>query len=262
MNELYSNNKNRYLYIWIDILGFSDYVKKGNEEVYERMIDLVNSFRNKFNEMKLKPEILIPISDGIVIVFELKNKNPEHINKIFKTIAKTQLKFILEKQEFLRGGFAVGTICDHKYKKMIKDMPNEERDIQKQTIFLVSNGLIEAYIVESSLISYPIIGSTIKVIRDINEDINFTINNKSDINYFNLQKINGKNGGLLYIIDFLKYIEDAEKEKFKRIICKKIEEFANKENILQKYVWILRYYEKKFNEEGLLCNKYLDGVLL
>ena len=112
-NEMTSDSQvGKYLYIWIDILGFGDFVKKGNSETYEKMINLVNSFRNKFSKIEITPEILIPISDGIVVVFEL-NK----IELIFETIAKTQLEFILQEQEFLRGGFAVGTIAYEKYKK-------------------------------------------------------------------------------------------------------------------------------------------------
>ena len=246
-NEMTSDSQvGKYLYIWIDILGFGDFVKKGNSETHEKMINLVNSFRNKFSKIEITPEILIPISDGIVVVFEL-NK----IELIFETIAKTQLEFILQEQEFLRGGFAVGTIAYEKYKEIEKN-PTPDKDNKKQTIFLVSNGLVDAYNIESNLISYPIIGTTIETIKNIN----------SDINYFNLKKINGKNGGLLYVIDFLGYLEEAEKEKFEKIICEKLKQFSDNEKILQKYIWLLKYYEAKFNKKGKLCNEYLKDVLL
>jgi len=241
------NSENKYLYIWIDILGFGDFVKKGNTTTYNKMIDLVDSFRDKFSNIKLTPEVLIPISDGMVIVFKLEN-----IELIFETIAKAQLEFILEMQEFLRGGFAVGTIANEKYIK-IEENPTSDKDNKKQTIFLVSNGLIDAYNIESNLINYPIIGTTIETIKNID----------SNISYFNLKKINGKNGGLLYVVDFLEHLQqDAEKEKFKKIICNKIKEFSHNEKVLQKYIWLLKYYEVKFSENGELCNKYLKDILL
>lgn len=237
--------KKKYLYVWIDILGFSSLIKTGEQKTYEKTIELVNDFRNAFK--KTGPEFLIPISDGIVLIFDVE-KNKIGIKNIFKKIAKTQIEFIINNGKFLRGGFALGTIHEKYYR--------ESKD--KKTVFLVSNGLVNAYEIESNFINYPIIGTN-EATKEQLDKIKRMEGNKDN---FMLVKINSQEGGFLYAIDFLKEIESNKKNEFVNIICQKIKEFSNNEKILNKYIWLLRYYETRIGEKGTKCNEYLKGVLL
>ncbi len=55
------SNKKQYLYVWLDILGFSDILDK--QDSYKELINLLKYFRNKFESIELTTKTLT-ISDG------------------------------------------------------------------------------------------------------------------------------------------------------------------------------------------------------
>lgn len=230
------SNKKQYLYVWLDILGFSDILDK--QDSYKELINLLKYFRNKFESIELTTKTLT-ISDGIVLIFEL-NEELDSLNKIFQNIAKIQEEFVLEKNYFLRGGMAVGTIEE-----------NEQDDGLK---YLISNALSKAYNLESKFVKYPIIATSKSEIDKLNE---FYFKEKG-LNEFGLIKSYSTTSKTekeeyLYFIDFM------SNKKFEDILKEGLKKHQSSPQVLEKYIWLYRYYNQKFESSG---DSHIGGVAL
>jgi len=236
---------NRSVFIWLDILGFSDAVE--DESEYERLAELLGKFQSLFNEgdgYKIKI-----ISDGIILQITNPN-NSESLVKTLQDIGEKQFRFINENEHFIRGGISIGT----KFEKENSD-----------SSLFIGNGLARAVKIEEKYVSWPVIGTNEKVLSEIREL--FQINN--DKEYFKLAKGFNAYGGELYFIDFLKEEKDENQiskyyellnEKVKKLRNKKGKEFKDNSKILNKYLWLLRYYHNRFGSENL--DETLAGKVL
>ena len=129
------------------------------------------------------------ISDGLVIVCNLS----VDLNQLIEVLAKLQIEFILDQKKLIRGAIAIGRIAQKLYYE------NKDR---KRDVFLISNGVLEAYKLESQYVNWPIIATTDEVLKKIRRAKNIPNNNE----LFNLKKIFGKNNDFMYFIDFLQTI--------------------------------------------------------
>lgn len=230
------SNKKQYLYVWLDILGFSDILDK--QDSYKELINLLKYFRNKFESMELTTKTLT-VSDGIVLIFEL-NEDTDSLSKIFQNIATIQEEFVLEKKYFLRGGMAVGTIEE-----------NEQDDGLK---YLISNALSKAYNLESKFVKYPVIATSKSEIDKLNE---FYFGEK-DLENFGLQKsysTSSKTGKEEYIY-FIDFMND---KRFEDILKVGLKKYQPSPQVLEKYIWLYRYYNQKFESN---VNGHIRGISL
>jgi len=199
---------NKFLYIWIDILGFRNDLSTESEEIYNKLFDIRNSFKRHFEGLNL--EVIISISDGLLLVWDLKKNK---LSKIFHQLAKLQIEFILKYKYVIRGAISVGVISNGLY-----NLNKKNKDI-----FLISNGLVKAYEMESKEIKWPIIATnyeTIEKLRKIKR-----INNNNE--FFGLQKINGNNEMYLYMIDFLEYLDEDKQIEYENFLLGKLNAHQN-----------------------------------
>lgn len=234
--QLNISNNNKYLYVWLDILGFSDILDK--QDSYKELIELLKDFRNKFEGIELTKKTLT-ISDGIVLIFEL-NDNINSLNEIFKNIAKIQEEFVLEKNYFLRGGMAVGTIEE-----------NEQDDGLK---YLISNALSKAYNLESKFVKYPVIATNESEIKKLNQ-LYFA---EEGIEQFGLLKSYSTSSKSekkehIYFIDFI------SDKRFESILKVGLKKHQSSPQVLEKYIWLYRYYNQKFESN---TNSHIGGISL
>jgi len=237
--------KKEFLYIWIDILGFRNELSTEDEKIYNKLFDIRNAFKQHFKKLNL--ETIIPISDGLLLVFNIKENK---LNEIFLSLARLQIEFILEYKYVIRGAVSIGTVSNSLYYEN-----NREKDI-----FLISNGLVKAYEMESKEIKWPIIAidyETIEKLREIKR-----INNNNE--FFGLQKINGNNEKMyLYMIDFLEYLDESKQIEYENFLLTELNAHQNNRKIFEKYYWLLEYYKKKTNNN--VFEKFIefyDGVLI
>ena len=185
------------------------------------------------------------ISDGLVIVCNLS----VDLNQLIEVLAKLQIEFILDQKKLIRGAIAIGKIAHQLYNR------NNNR---KNDVFLISNGLVEAYKLESQYVNWPIIATTDEVLKKIRRAKNIPNNNE----LFNLKKIFGKNNDFMYFIDFLNDLSDGERYVFEQFLEESIDKYKDKNSILEKYYWLLRYYKKKFDFQNNFLESIINGVLL
>ena len=152
--EKVDNQNNQFIYIWIDILGFREELKTEDEDIYERLFKIRDKFNNKFSESEINAEEIFSISDSLVIVCNLSI----NLNQLVEVLARLQIGFILEQKKLIRGAIAIGRIAQKLYYE------NKDR---KRDVFLISNGLVEAYKLESQYVNWPIIATTDEVLKKI-----------------------------------------------------------------------------------------------
>jgi len=163
------------------------------------------------------------ISDGIVLW--LKRPTPSNLSNIFKDIGEKQLEFTLKTEKFIRGGISFGSKL--------------ESDASKGGNF-ISNGLARAVKIESSHVSWPIVGTTEKeltLIRGLYTGI-------PDSEHFELLHSFNVSGKDVFFIDFLQ-----ESEKILTLINQNIEALSDRQSVRAKYIWLLKYYIKKFGPQ-------------
>lgn len=229
--EISLEDKKKYLYIWIDILGFSDILRDENK--YSELIDLIEKFRDKF-EANNNTEQTLTISDGIVLIFRLSSI--EVILNIFEEISKIQKEFIIENKYFLRGGMAIGTIQENTKNKDLK--------------FLISNGLSKAYNLESKFVKYPVIALDDKGLKDLKDFFKIINNNEETFGLIKAHANSSINNKYIYFIDFI----DKEFKELIEINLKKYQSFPQ---VLDKYIWLFRYFCEKFELENI---KNIGGI--
>lgn len=226
---------NQSLYIWLDILGFSDAVETENRygELFEKLKKFQELF---FVSDNYDTEI---ISDGII----LRIKKPlselgNDLREIFNEIAEKQFQFILENSLFIRGGIAVGSRFDS---------PGERNSL------FISNGLTRAVKLESSHVDWATIGTNGKTIKIIREQLNID----NDEEYFGLSHAFNKKGQDVFFIDFLN-----KNEAYLQLLNEKIEEFNKEETrgVRDKYIWLLRHYVHKYGQGSVAA--CINGAVL
>ena len=168
-------NKGKSIFIWIDILGFSEAVEE--ESRYNELSNVLAKFKSCFDEGSgYKSRI---ISDGIVLQISPSNANA--LRQIFKSIGEQQYKFICENKYFVRGGIAIGTIIEEDKNKNI-----------------IGNGLARAVKMESKHVNWPVIGTNKKTIEELQEMLC-----GGSYDCFDLAKAFNANGDDLFFIDFI-----------------------------------------------------------
>ncbi len=215
---------NKSIFIWIDILGFSNAAE--DEKKYEGLSDILKKFQNMFNEGNYYSSRII--SDGIVLIVK-KDISYDKLKEILQEIGEKQFNFILNKNHFIRGGIAVGT------------------KLQNNNDNFISNGLTRSVKIESRYVDWPVIGTdkeNIKQMRDI-----FSI--PDDNEYFGLMHSYNNRGEDIYFIDF---INDANRDDYYSLVNSMIEKFKLNSKIKNKYLWLLKYFrhkygDSKFNEQ-------------
>ncbi len=243
-----------YLYIWIDILGFGDKLKRGNEDIFDDLFRKREKLAKKFtNEGDIQSEVILLISDSLLIVCDLDRIEPR---KLFDNLARLQIEFILEEKEFMRGGMAVGRVSQAKLKEL-----REKNNNRIEEVFLISDGLVKAYELESKNVLWPVVATTDEVLDEIRK-----VNHIDDVNEsFDLERVRGTNHGVIYIVDFLKYLEDEDKRNdFEYLLWENLKKFENNKRVFDKYMWLLEYYQVKFDSKIRTdkCKNYTDGILL
>ena len=66
----------------------------------------------------------------------------------------------------------------------------------------------------------------------------------------------------MYFIDFLNDLSDGERYVFEQFLEESIDKYKDKNSILEKYYWLLRYYKKKFDFQNNFLESIINGVLL
>ncbi len=219
------------LFIWLDILGFSEAVNDENK--YRELSELLKKFQKLFQNCdKYRSKI---ISDGIVLY--VQEPQIEKIESIFKDIATKQFKFIVENNYFIRGGIAIGS----------RYQSDDSNDL------FISNGLARAVNLESKLIDWPVIGIDETNLKELRK----TFNIFDDKELFGLMQGYNKIGKTIYFIDFIE-----ENPEYITTLYKKIHEFQDEKQqvIRNKYIWLLRYYLYKFNDTEIDTD--FEGIIL
>lgn len=219
------------LFIWLDVLGFADAVD--DESRYKELSSLLKKFQHLFNNShKYETQI---ISDGIVL--HVKDTKADNIKSVFSDIAQKQLSFITDNGYFIRGGIALGSRFEG----------------AADNALFISNGLARAVKLESSVVDWPVIGiddKNIQHLRRINKI-------DDDRELFGLKQGYNKNGQTIYFIDFVQ-----NNPIYADLLYSKILEFEDPkyQAIRNKYIWLLRYFLHKFEEEQV--NTTLQGIVL
>lgn len=227
------------IFIWLDILGFSDALEE--ESKYEELAELLRKFRSFFYENDdYSPDI---ISDGIIL--QITTHDYVRLVKILKDIGEKQFRFINENEHFIRGGISIGT----KFEEHSKSGDSRQ---------FIGNGLARAVKIEEKHVSWPVIGTNSIVLSEIRKL--FQINNIEET--FGLTKGFNAQGAELYFIDFLK-----ESKDYYELLNMKVKELIRERKdstvqarLLNKYVWLLRYYHNRFDANNL--DETLAGVVL
>ncbi|MGE4287000.1 MAG: hypothetical protein AB7F23_10440 [Phycisphaerae bacterium] len=248
-NDTHSRNKT--IFIWIDILGFADSIDKEDDTNNGSVAQTLETFISAFSPPDGSLYTSTQISDGIIIALTEEaiemNSNPSsEIRELWAEIGKRQLDFILKNNTFLRGGIALGKLHGGDKNK-----------------YILSNGLARAHKIESSCISWPIVGTNEQQLENLREAIR--CNDNEEI--FGLAKSFNAKGGSIYFIDFLGHIESHsyECQKLLVAIIEGLKKFKGEPKVQAKYVWLLRYYQSKFD-----CTKkelkelpyFFDGAVL
>ena len=223
-------DRNKSIFIWLDILGWSEALEDDGE--YSKLLELLQKFQSLFNESDYYEAVTI--SDGIAL--RIKKMDFVFFKKAINDIGEKQFEFVKSTAHFIRGGIAVGTFWGN--------IVNPDKFSDSNHMF-VSNGLARAVKLESNHVSWPIIGTDDKNLKELRTL--FEVRNDSE-NFGLSSSLNSK-GERVYFIDFI--TEDLE--EYYKILIEKYNAFRAPEYaaILSKYVWLMRQYHHKFNADYL-----------
>ena len=237
-------NESESLYIWLDLLGFSKELEKsGNKEDLSKNLEV---FRSTFRNVSKK---VMHLSDGIFIAIDIKRKpwDINRIREIFTQIAECQINFFIDQQQIVRGGIGIGeTINENNWKESK----------------FVSRGIAKAYRLESTKISWPIIGMDQDVLNELSK--NFNASQDQILKVLNLSTSVNEVGDTIYFIDFanqIKKMDPSYKQKVEMYFYNKIDEFEKKEysnKVRLKYIWLYKYFKKSW---GIDIPNYKEWVL-
>ncbi len=226
------SSSNESLFVWIDILGFSDALE--DKEQYKKLEEMLKSFVNSFNRID-NCEVK-QIGDGVIII--LNSLENTKIDIFFKTLATKQLEFIAQHKYFIRGAIALG-------EKNTEDV-------------LISNGLSRAVKMETRDIDWPIIGINSVVLNEIQIKLTREDNLKLVRSYNN-------KGEDIYFVDFLQSVEYKKNISFLELCIEKISDHKENYKVRYKYIWLLKYCFQKLpleinNKIKPELEKQLEGL--
>ena len=226
-------NDNRSIYIWLDLLGFSDFVNDGTK--YRELADHLKKFQSIF--MESDNYITNIISDGIILrITKPKRILQSEFTSILKEVAEKQFRFIKENRVFIRGGIAVGTKLE---------------DSDDSNNLYISNGLAKAVKIEGSFVNWPVIGTKREVIDDIKDLLDI-----HEETTFGMKKAFNMRGEELYFIDFITPDKD-----YYQLLNIKMDEHKDSASIRNKYLWLMRYYHHSCDDAYTLDAVYEKVVL-
>lgn len=209
---------------FIDLLGFSDMVKKdleapnGTEKYMERL------YRIHQETVKLSQESIqldvVQFSDSIILATEFKKEN---FREFLWIISKYQFD-LFSRGILARGGVAYGR---HFY----------------ENGFLYSLGLIEAYRIENKIAKNPRIIVSNDLLQLLYED---------EDEFTNLP-LHQENDGL-WFIDYLHHCREEGIEKYMEIIKFGIDN--DNVAVREKYIWLCDYAKFKYPEATLTAHRF------
>ena len=210
------------IFVWIDILGFSD--KLENECDYKKLNDILLKFREHFIDEAGRYEVT-SISDGLIC--ELNPSRDEwginDVRDCLNKIAEKQASFISQYNYLIRGGITVGT-----------------RLFYENIKGFIGNGLSRANKTESKHICWPVIGFLWS--KDLKSKLKNLYHVKNVEKALNLKYTKNENDKDVYFLDYKKWLKGTD-EDIKELIS---EELSNKQNSLRvkmKYEWTKQYLE-------------------
>lgn len=231
------------VFVWLDLLGYSAIVE--DEGRYDELVRLLEQFQSLFDTNEdYNTEI---ISDGLILI--IKRETEKSLTNIFKEIGEKQLQFILDTGTFIRGGIALGS--------QLNDRSNDNRKY-------ISSGLAKSHNIENKFVSWPIVGMDNVTIEKIKDHYNLP-----EAEDFNLLRSFNSKMECVYFIDFLPRRDDQKKIFFdllaKNIIYykegyKQVKDERFNPGVLVKYLWLLRYFESRFDKQGNIPT--LKGMIL
>ncbi|MFZ5629760.1 MAG: hypothetical protein ACOY5B_11570 [Spirochaetota bacterium] len=211
------------VFVWIDILGFSDMIMKADafdEPVRLRLLRLRRLFEN---DERFHSNI---ISDGMLLeIAEVHHRGDfRTLIDIFQIIGQKLIEFILETKCAVRGGISIGTRWT---------FGTRENDY-------VSNGLARAYHLESTKVDWPIVATTREFLMRLQAMFRVESSEEFDFSHaFN------KSGDDIYFIDFLRPLTDVQMiSRYSEFIFWAIDQNESKPNVRNKYVWLLKHLAK------------------
>lgn len=217
-----------YIVAFIDLLGFSAMVKHDCESANgdQKYIESLYSIYLKTKELKKSIEglQLIQFSDSVVLAIPYTHDN---YLKIINVISDYQYD-LLQSGILCRGGISYG-----------KHFSTDD--------FLFSNGLIDAYRLESTVASTP----RIVVSADLVELVNpLHLTNE----YLDMERDG---------VSFVKYLNGKDCEENWEAICSSISnELSDYPSIRSKQLWLIDYYNHKFpNNIHRNIHRFIDDVI-
>lgn len=218
------------IFIWLDILGFSNELE--HLEKYKNLRDVLDNFRSLFKSSEWED---VSVSDGILIEIPFSNHfwHTENVVDLFKEIAKRQIKFLLKNDYVLRGGISVGKTID----KTDKDLG-----------CYISDGMAGAYSLESKKVSWPIIGIDDSSLVKLRERCDC-----DEKEMFGLKTTVNETGLKIHFLDYAAVVDYSEVylEKIDHLLKKKISELNESKNsrVLLKYIWLYKYFNESWGLE-------------
>lgn len=255
INDPNNLDRGKHLYIWLDILGFSEEV---NREVDSgsangsALPNLLQKFKKTFIDDLWRLQYIVEgkmISDGIVLDLGVFAEKYKTLKEIFEQIGEKQLSFMLEEGRLIRGGMALG-----------KTLPLE-KESEKEGHY-ISSGLTRAYGIESKHTHWPIIATTKQQLDEMKKILNMD----DFANPFGLVETFNKNAEKIYFIDFLCNSHDYKSyAKCLEILLNKVVDDNmmsdnQKAKIYDKHIWLFQYLRTK--DQSCDIHSFFQGVVL
>lgn len=210
------------IFVWIDVLGFKSMLKDPNN--YEKLAKLLEEFQKKF-EQKDGLFNTLAISDGLILELN-PNRNiwtAGNVKNCLLYIQNKQFEFIRQNKVVVRGAIAVGTSWNPDNKK------NKN---------YISNGLSNAYKLESEGICWPVIGTNGFYLKKMNELYSDEDDLEPFKNFFN--KTLNSNGDDVFFLDIYSNLDDSDQMIIDDIIDKQLAENEKIRTVYSKYVWLYK----------------------
>jgi len=220
-----------YIIGYVDILGTSEYLKKGNDFFINQLNILYNLFDNLIQELEEKQEknILVQdklktkiFSDNIVFAIECNKDNfAINLRYLISILLLFQKCALVECGLLMRGGICVG-------------------DLYLDDVFICGKGLVEAHALEEKIAIYP----RILLRREIAHAIKEIMPNNIIPKELMKEDFDGQ-----FFLNYLHDVTEEDVEKILEIIRERTEENTKentrkKESIRTKYDWLYKYVVK------------------
>jgi hypothetical protein len=227
--NLKENLKDRFV-AFIDVMGFSNLVNKGNtsnlEEYFLKIIDVLEHIRKDKGEIQS-----FLISDAIILITPIGLKGLKDIIKATRRIQSS----LLSRKILLRGAISHGLV-----------------DYNPDNNIIVGKGFIRAYLLEQEAI-YPrviIDPSIIKLVSKDKEGFMNVLHNPSDLDMYVDNKLIYSKSEFSLINDDCIFVDYANKiilqnslnGNMKKIYETIIENLYDEQRLYSKYVWLKDYF--------------------